>query len=173
MSVTPELRASARSTYRLLFRTAARTFSGTKLAPTLHLNHTYKHFLTTCRRRSSSGWLVLNGTRIYFLPTRFLSPFSSVRKKNIAFREKIRTDFREGRSIADSKTFTARIQLGREIADVLKKNVVQGVRINPEVDTNADSLVQNDEGIWSKFLSFFFPRLYFPSRLPVSSSLRT
>ncbi|PAV24337.1 hypothetical protein PNOK_0140500 [Pyrrhoderma noxium] len=99
MSVTPELRASARSTYRLLFRTAARTFSG---------------------------------------DDRVLD----------AFRKKIRTDFKEGRSVADSKTYTARIQLGREIADVLKKNVVQGVRINPEVDTNADSLVQNAEGIW-------------------------
>ena len=84
-------------------------------------------------------------------------------EKKIAFRKKIRTDFREGRSVTDSKTFTARIQLGREIADVLKKNVVQGVRINPEVDTNADSLVQNNEGIWSKFNSFFFPPLLPPS----------
>ncbi|KAL5490414.1 hypothetical protein ACEPAI_5247 [Sanghuangporus weigelae] len=82
MSVTAELRASARSTYRLLLRAAATTFQGDER--------------------------VLN-----------------------AFRDKLRADFTESRSaIDDPDEYAARIRLGREIADVLKKNVVQAVKVD-------------------------------------------
>ncbi|KAL5529120.1 hypothetical protein ACEPAG_5094 [Sanghuangporus baumii] len=109
MSITAELRASARSTYRLIFRAAATTFQGDER--------------------------VLN-----------------------AFRDKLRADFKDGGStIDDPEEYTARIQLGREIADVLKKNVVQAVKVAPSEPSSsllayskdwekASPIVQNEGG---------------------------
>ncbi|EJD05945.1 uncharacterized protein FOMMEDRAFT_145291 [Fomitiporia mediterranea MF3/22] len=105
MSITPELRASARATYRFLFRTAANTFRGDDR--------------------------VLN-----------------------AFREKVRNDFREGRSVSEESVYSARIQLGREVADVLRKNVVQGVKVQPieqssTISTGVGDKVKVEEGgVW-------------------------
>ncbi|KAI5124497.1 hypothetical protein M0805_003024 [Coniferiporia weirii] len=104
MSVTPELLASARATYRALFRAASCTFKGDDR--------------------------VLN-----------------------AFREKVRTEFREGRSQSNPDAFTARIQLGREVANVLRSNVVQGVKIRKETglssaESQAGSMVQDEHGVW-------------------------
>ncbi|KAL5511537.1 hypothetical protein ACEPAH_4754 [Sanghuangporus vaninii] len=96
MSITAELRASARSTYRLLFRTAATTFQG---------------------------------------DDRLLN----------AFRDKLRADFSS--AIDDPKEYAARIQLGREIADVLRKNVVQAVRVDPSGSSSSPLAYSKD---WEK-----------------------
>ncbi|KAH8117524.1 RF-1 domain-containing protein [Phellopilus nigrolimitatus] len=109
MSVSSELRASARATYRTLFRAAGNTFKG---------------------------------------DDRLLS----------AFREKVRTEFREGRTQSDPAAYAARVQLGREIADVLRRNVVQGMKVDtplaapaPEVQAregDEGSMVQDEQGVW-------------------------
>ncbi|KAL5533034.1 hypothetical protein ACEPAF_4810 [Sanghuangporus sanghuang] len=99
MSITTELRASARSTYRLLFRAAATTFQG---------------------------------------DDRLLN----------AFQDKLRKDFKECRSaIDDPEEYAARIQLGREIADVLRKNVVQAVKVDPSGSSSSPLAYSKD---WEK-----------------------
>lgn len=42
----------------------------------------------------------------------------------------MRNEFRQGRSVTDVSAYNARLQLGREVADVLRRNVVQGVKVS-------------------------------------------
>ena len=46
-----------------------------------------------------------------------------------AFRQKIRKDALEQRSVADEEVFSNNLKLGREIADFLRKNVAQAERL--------------------------------------------
>ncbi|TFK42986.1 RF-1 domain-containing protein [Crucibulum laeve] len=85
MSITPALRASARSAYRNLYRAASNTFSGDEL--------------------------VLK-----------------------AFRQKMRTDALNAQTATEPETYQQHIQLGREIADILRRNVVQAVKV-PEPES--------------------------------------
>ncbi|KLO18782.1 hypothetical protein SCHPADRAFT_912975 [Schizopora paradoxa] len=95
MSITQELRASARSAYRSLLRASSSTFRGDE---------------------------------------RVLR----------AFREKIRTDARSAETIADPVVFAGKNQLGREIADIIRRNVVQGVRVDGSASPGASQSVQED-----------------------------
>ncbi|RDB24284.1 putative peptide chain release factor C12orf65, mitochondrial [Hypsizygus marmoreus] len=81
MSVSPALKASARSAYRNLYRAANSTFAGD--------DHVLK-----------------------------------------AFRMKMRNNAIAARAIVDPETYEQQTKLGREIADVLRKNIVQGVKIS-------------------------------------------
>jgi len=93
MSITPELRASARSAYRCLLRAASSTFK--------------------------------NDQRVLR-----------------AFRDKIRTDAQGAQCVTDPVTYAGKTQLGREIADILRRNVVQGVH----VEEPSSSVTQDSQG---------------------------
>ena len=45
------------------------------------------------------------------------------------FRQKMRKDALEQRSVTDEEAFRRNLKLGREIADFLKKNIVQAERV--------------------------------------------
>lgn len=64
---------------------------------------------------------------------------SGVSNYTAAFREKLRTEYRAGSAQTDPTAYTQRIQLGRDIADVLLKNIVRGVRTE-----------NGDETVWRK-----------------------
>ncbi|KAI0274389.1 RF-1 domain-containing protein [Russula aff. rugulosa BPL654] len=81
MSISPPLRAAARSVYRDLWRASATTFAGDP--PVL-----------------------------------------------LAFRQKIRKDALEQHSVIDEVAFKNNLKLGREIADFLRKNIVQAERLH-------------------------------------------
>ncbi|KNZ75465.1 putative peptide chain release factor C12orf65 like protein, mitochondrial [Termitomyces sp. J132] len=89
MSITPAMKAAARSAYRNVYRASSVTFSGDE--------HVLK-----------------------------------------AFRLKMRNDAIAARGIIDPETYEQQNQLGREIADVLRKNIVQGVRVRNEEGTPDD-----------------------------------
>ncbi|KAI0259951.1 RF-1 domain-containing protein [Gloeopeniophorella convolvens] len=57
-----------------------------------------------------------------------------------AFREKIRKDATDQRSITDKQTIQENLKLGREIADFLRKNVVQAERLPDKVDEDGKEL---------------------------------
>jgi len=97
MSITPDLRASARGAYRALFRASAATFRGDQ---------------------------------------RILK----------AFREKIRSEAQAGRSEINSEAYAARVKLGYEVADVLLKNVVQGVKTERSVSRNGSG--EEKQEVW-------------------------
>ncbi|KAI0003340.1 RF-1 domain-containing protein [Russula compacta] len=80
MSISPSLRAAARSVYRDLWRASTTTFAGDP--PVL-----------------------------------------------LAFRQKMRKDASEQYAIRDEDVFQNNLRLGREIADFLRKNIVQGERL--------------------------------------------
>jgi len=80
MSISPALRAAARSVYRDLWRASSTTFSGDP--PIL-----------------------------------------------LAFRQKIRKDALDQYSVTDEDVFKNNLKLGREIADFLRKNIVQAERL--------------------------------------------
>ncbi|KAF8626261.1 hypothetical protein AX15_004936 [Amanita polypyramis BW_CC] len=90
MSVTPSLRASARSAYRNLYRVASLTFRGDAV--------------------------VLG-----------------------AFRQKMRQDAILSRSITNLKEYQQQEQLARDVADVLRKNVVQGVKVAEDPHSGFDT----------------------------------
>ena len=59
----------------------------------------------------------------------------------IAFRQKIRKDALEQRAINDEEAFRNKLNIGREIANFLRKNIVQAERLQktPGEDTEAYS----------------------------------
>ena len=57
-----------------------------------------------------------------------------------AFRLKMKNDAMAARAIIDPETYEQQNQLGMEIADVLKKNIVQGVKVH-----NAEGAPQGQE----------------------------
>ncbi|THH09358.1 hypothetical protein EW145_g2065 [Phellinidium pouzarii] len=67
-----------------------------------------------------------------------------------AFRQKVRTEFHEGRSQSDPTAYAARVQFGREVADVLRRNVVQGVKVEQANSTPSQdrSMVLDGHGVW-------------------------
>ena len=64
---------------------------------------------------------------------------------SLAFRLKVRVSTEEGASETNPESYIAKVQLARDVADVLRKNVVQGVR--------------QDNDTWRESPSrFFFPK---------------
>ncbi|GLB35391.1 putative RF-1 domain containing protein [Lyophyllum shimeji] len=80
MSITPAMKAAARSAYRDLYRASNSTFAGDE--------HVLK-----------------------------------------AFRLKMRNDANAARSIVDPETYEQQTRFGREVADVLRKNIVQAMKV--------------------------------------------
>lgn len=62
-----------------------------------------------------------------------------------AFLDKIRNEYRTGRSILDAQAYTEKIELGNEVARFLTQNLVQGEK--------------TEEDIWRK-LSLLARRFY-------------
>ncbi|KAG6821081.1 hypothetical protein H0H93_007240 [Arthromyces matolae] len=54
-----------------------------------------------------------------------------------AFRLKMRNDAVAARSIVDPETYEQQTKLGREVADIVRRNVVQGVRVSKTDDLQA------------------------------------
>ena len=65
-----------------------------------------------------------------------------------AFREKVRTETRQARSVSDPTAYAARVQLGWEMADVLLKNVVQAQRVETPALASTETSPAGD-GVWS------------------------
>lgn len=103
MSISPALRASARAAYRDALRATAVTFSGDST-------------LKTGALYSSKRYRALTETLPFY----------------IAFKLKLRNDILPNVSTTDSKTFEEKISLTKEVAEVLRKNIVQARRVeNP------------------------------------------
>ena len=66
----------------------------------------------------------------------------------------MRTEFRQGRSITEPKAYAARIHLGQEVADVLRKNIVQAVKVEPETDLRDKDVFESKDARWSTSSSF-------------------
>lgn len=64
---------------------------------------------------------------------------------SLAFRLKIRKDALEAQSESDPDIYEAKVRLGRDIAEVLRKNVVQAHKLQQS---------ENDKEIWR--MSHFF-----------------
>lgn len=62
----------------------------------------------------------------------------------IAFRQKMRHDTVQGRSLTDEKAYEENVKLAREISDVLRKNIVQARRVAGASDIPEDAT-------WSMF----------------------
>lgn len=69
-----------------------------------------------------------------------------------AFREKIRTDARGAEMVADPTAYAGKNQLGREVADILRRNIVQGVRVE---NSSSGASQATQEERWRA--SYFFP----------------
>jgi hypothetical protein len=66
----------------------------------------------------------------------------------LAFRLKMRTDALEARSTSDPNAYAEKVKLGHDIAEVLRKNVVQAQKVG-EAETESDAEV------WRMYRSFF------------------
>ena len=102
VSVSASLRASARAAYRDLLRASSKTFVGD---PAVQNGVCHKISL----------WPVLGINFIVFM---------------VAFRLKMRNEILPTSSTTDPSQFEGKIQLTREIADVLRKNIVQAQKID-------------------------------------------
>ena len=102
VSVSASLRASARAAYRDLLRASSKTFVGD---PAVQNGVCHKISL----------WRVLG---INFIVSM------------VAFRLKMRNEILPTSSTTDPSQFEGKIQLTREIADVLRKNIVQAQKID-------------------------------------------
>jgi len=119
MSISPQLRAAARSVYRDLWRASATTFTGA-IGPFSEniVIHSYLHLLT---------W---QATHPYFLVRQSLPHVVfSFLCRCLAFRQKIRKDVLERYPVTDEDVFRKNLELGREIADFLRKNIIQAERL--------------------------------------------
>ena len=65
----------------------------------------------------------------------------------LAFRDKMRHDTLAGRSQTDTKLYEQNVTLAREVADVLRKNIVQAQKI-------AEPSTVDGQETWSKFDSY-------------------
>lgn len=61
----------------------------------------------------------------------------------------MRHDYREGRNLTDPNSYAARIKLGQEVAEVLRKNIVQAVKVDNAED--GTPTIQDDQGVWSEY----------------------
>ena len=67
-----------------------------------------------------------------------------------AFRLKMREDALKARSQTDPNVYQESIKLGHDVADVLRRNVVQAQRVQ-------EARTESDKEIWRAFGCFFFP----------------
>ena len=104
MSISTSLRASARSAYRDLLRASSFTFQGDAY--------------------------VQNG--VYSTPT--VANPSSHEPWSAAFRSKMRAEVIPGAGVTEPAAFEEKVKFAREIADVLRKNVVQARRVEKSED---------------------------------------
>ena len=65
-----------------------------------------------------------------YIPRMTLSPLC----RCIAFRQKIRKDALDQYSVTDEEVFKNNLKLGREIADFLRKNIVQAERLPGKIE---------------------------------------
>lgn len=81
-----------------------------------------------------------------------------------AFRMKIRTDALEARAVTESSAYAEKVKLGHEIAEVLRKNVVQAHKESTQSTTDGD--------VWSAFHFLIFYEAILMSRLFLGIQLR-
>jgi hypothetical protein len=117
MSISPTLRAAARSVYRDLWRASATTFSGA-ICPFQNAIDTRSYLLTwQATLPYFQAWPYFHNVTVSFLC------------RCTAFRQKIRKDALGQYSVTDEQVFKNNLKLGREIADFLRKNIVQAERL--------------------------------------------
>lgn len=131
-TIPPPLRAAARSVYRDLWRASTTTFSGTSNLS--HLSYIVTH-APSYHDVAGDPPMLLGVTRFsgWYLDFYLCSC--------IAFRQKMRKDARNQRAIDDEEAFRNNLNLGRDIATFLRKNIVQAERLQkvPGEDTEAYS----------------------------------
>ena len=76
-----------------------------------------------------------------------MTPFT-LSCSHAGFRQKMRKDALEQRSVTDEEAFRSNLKLGREIADFLKKNIVQAERVQVQHG-------EDDMETYSTLLTFF------------------
>ena len=110
MSISTSLQASARAAYRDLLRASASTFRGDD------------------QIRNGVCTVFYSSVCVLTKPSKLCSRF-------VAFRLKMRTEvIPNAVVVTDSGAFEQKVTLAREIADVLRKNVVQAQRIEDSED---------------------------------------
>ena len=130
MTISPALRAAARSVYRDLWRASSTTFSGA-ICPFLNTIVTPSYLLTwQATRQYFQAWLYSQNVTVPLLC------------RCIGFRQKIRKDALDQYSVADEEVFKNNLKLGREIADFLRKNIVQAERLSGKFE-------EDNSGIYS------------------------
>lgn len=92
-----------------------------------------------------------------------------------AFHEKMRAETRAAAALTDEPAFAARNQLGLEIADILRRNVVQGVRVDDTsrsaaVNTKAGDEQDEEKAVWR--MSFFLASVTSTANQKFSIGLR-
>lgn len=114
MTVSPSIRAAARSAYRHLLRASASTFAGTSVWLSYPL-----------QANSSPGDAPIQKGNLLTWPAFTILIFS------IAFRIQMRTNTLALDSVAqnDSSQVEEKIQLAKDLAATLRKNVVQARRV--------------------------------------------
>ncbi len=104
MSISTSLQASARAAYRDLLRASALTFQGDD-----HICHGAHCTFTVPNPSSYESW-------------------------SVAFRTKMRAEVIPNSAVAEPAAFEEKVKLAREIADILRKNVVQARRVEEAQD---------------------------------------
>jgi hypothetical protein len=99
---------------------------------------------------------VLQVIQLYSKVT-FLSSFHNTLYSGlcIAFRSKIRNDISQG---TDAESIQKQTQFAREIADVLRKNVVQGTRVQAPEESGGDGVYRKPQYFAFNNISFIFFR---------------
>jgi len=127
MSICPSLRATARAVYRDLFRAAATTFAGAIYCSSFaSLPDSHANFQMIC---------LFSLVRDFRLSSAYICDVFGP-----AFKEKVRIETRQGKSVEDATAYAKRLELGREIAEVLRKNVVQAQRVKEDT---------GEQDVWS------------------------
>ena len=129
-TIPPPLRAAARSVYRDLWRASTTTFSGTSNIS--HLSYIVAH--------APSHHDVAGDPPLLLGVTRFSGRYLVFYLCScIAFRQKIRKDALNQRAIDDEEAFRNSLNLGREIATFLRKNIVQAERLQKVPGENTEA----------------------------------
>ncbi|GJJ12005.1 hypothetical protein Clacol_006243 [Clathrus columnatus] len=69
---------------------------------------------------------------------------------NVAFLNKVRAEYRDGRSISDAQVYAEKIKIGNEVAQFLRQNVVQGqktkdvwrLNITPQTELGSNDTIR-------------------------------
>lgn len=124
MSISPTLRAASRAAYRDVLRAASVTFSGKSRVK-------YKRIVA---HNAVAGDATVFQGHILHSAAGSLSSYLST-----AFRAKIRSDMSKGKVKTD-ESLQKQTQFVQDVANVLRKNVVQGILVKSPEESGGDGI---------------------------------